>query len=227
MGVSERPKSEYSIASLGNSSTCLTHPIPSLASSSICHDAIPIISTEKFIKKDFNEKILPSSIKSGAVGFMNPSPNARPNPTYREVCSGSTGYVETYDCEFDGKPETFEKLVKHFFTFHDPTTLNRQGNDAGTQYGSVIFCYDQAQQEIANKVKAELQALIDGGKVRAYQNKQVTTQVVAATKFYAAQDDHQMYLEKNPWGYCNRKSHPSSSSPNNPIFVHPMKIEVA
>ena len=175
---------------------------------------------EQFLKKDFNEKIVPGSIKSGAVGFMNPSTNARPNPTYREVCCGSTGYVETYDCEFDGKPETFEKLIKHFFTFHDPTTLNRQGNDAGTQYGSVIFCYDQSQEEIANKVKAELQALIDAGKVRTYQNKQVTTQVVAATKFYAAQDDHQQYLEKNPWGYCNRKFLPAfpSSLPSLPAF---------
>lgn len=157
--------------------------------------------TEKFIKSDFT-KMFPGTVKSGAVGFMNPSINAPPNPTYRQVCSGTTGFVETYDCEFDGKPETFEKLVKHFFTFHDPTTLNRQGNDAGTQYGSVIFCYDEGQQQIASKVKADLQALIDTGKVR-YQNKQVTTAIVPATKFYPAQDDHQEYLSKNPWGYCN------------------------
>jgi len=86
--------------------------------------------TEKFIKKDFN-KIVPGSIKAGAVGFMNPDPNAPPNPTYRQVCGGKTGYVEVYDCEFDGKEDTFEKLMKHFFTFHDASTLNRQGNDAG------------------------------------------------------------------------------------------------
>lgn len=158
--------------------------------------------TEKFIKKDFN-KMIPGSIKSGEVGFMNPSLTAPPNPTYRQVCSGSTGYVEVYDCEFDGKEQTFEKLIRHFFSFHDPTTLNRQGNDAGTQYSSVIFCYDDKQAEIANKVKNEVQELINAGKIRNFQNKQITTAVVPATKFYKAQDDHQQYLEKNPWGYCN------------------------
>jgi len=159
--------------------------------------------TEKFIKKDFN-KLVPGSIKAGAVGFMNPDPNAPPNPTYRQVCGGKTGYVEVYDCEFDGKEDTFEKLMKHFFTFHDASTLNRQGNDAGTQYASAIFCYDQKQAEIATKVKAELQELINTGKLRTnYQNKAITTAIVPATKFYEAQADHQAYLDNNPWGYCN------------------------
>lgn len=67
------------------------------------------------------------------------------NPSYRAVCSGTTGHVEVYDCVFDGNEETYEKLVRHFFMFHDPTTLNKQGNDAGTQYASVLYCYDQKQ----------------------------------------------------------------------------------
>jgi peptide-methionine (S)-S-oxide reductase len=75
---------------------------------------------------------------------MGPTTSA-PNPSYREVCSGTTGHVEVYDCEFDGNEETYEQLVRHFFMFHDPTTLNKQGNDRGTQYASVLYCYDQKQ----------------------------------------------------------------------------------
>lgn len=108
-----------------------------------------------------------------------------------------------YDFEFDGTKETYEKLVKHFFTFHDPTTLNRQGNDAGTQYASAIFYYSDEQMEIAEKVKAELQMFLDQKKVTQYYGKSVTTAIVPATIFYPAQEDHQAYLEKNPWGYCN------------------------
>ena len=158
--------------------------------------------TEKFIKKDF-QTILPSSILSGKVGFMNPDANAKVNPSYREVCGGNTGYVETYDVEFDGSPKTFETLLRFFFSFHDPTTMDRQGNDRGTQYASVIFCYDSEQTAIAERVKGEVQALIDAGKIKTYEGRKVTTAILPATKFYPAQEDHQKYLEKNPWGYCN------------------------
>jgi len=138
------------------------------------------------------------------------------------VCTGSTGHVEVYDFKYSGGEKAFEDLVKHFFTFHDPTTLNRQGqvrsfqyysshnhfylkgNDRGTQYASAIFCYDKDQIEIANKVKSELQALISAGKISgAYQNKQVETAVLDATVFYPAEDNHQEYLDQNPNGYCN------------------------
>lgn len=70
---------------------------------------------------------------------------AKANPSYREVCSGRTGHVEVYDFEFDGNLSTYENLIKHFFSFHDPTTENRQGNDQGTQYASTIFYYDDDQ----------------------------------------------------------------------------------
>lgn len=83
-------------------------------------------------------------MQSGAVGFMGPT-TSKANPSYREVCSGSTGHVEVYDVEFDGKEDTYEQLVRHFFSFHDPTTLNAQGNDRGTQYASVLYCYDDIQ----------------------------------------------------------------------------------
>ena len=137
---------------------------------------------------------------------MNPDTAAKPNPSYREVCSGTTGYVEVYDCELTPEltnADTFEKLLKHFFSFHDPTTLNAQGNDRGSQYGSVIFCSDEEQMKIAEKVKAEIQELIDAKQITNYSGPKVTTTIVPYTTFYAAQEDHQQYLENNPWGYCN------------------------
>ena len=104
--------------------------------------------------------------------------------------------------EFSGGDDEYEKLVRHFFIFHGPTTLNRQGNDAGTQNASVVYCYDKTQEEIANKVKNELQGFVNSGKVK-YSGRTVTTDIRSATKFYPAQADHQTYLENNPFGYCN------------------------
>eukprot|EP01041_Mallomonas_annulata_P005097 gene5097-10197_t len=162
--------------------------------------------TEKFLKIDFGKKKVPGSILSGAVGFMGP-PTAKANPTYREVCGGNTGHVEVYDFTFKGDESTYENLVKFFFSFHDPTTMDRQGNDRGSQYASVIYCYDDKQFEIANRVKGELQNYLDKGK-NPYSNvpfvkSKVTTDIRPATKFYKAQEDHQAYLENNPYGYCN------------------------
>lgn len=141
-------------------------------------------------------------VKRGKVGFMSPSPAAKKNPTYREVCTGTTSYVEVYDLEFDGSEDSYRSLCKFFFMFHDPTTFNRQGNDRGTQYASAIFYYDDKQKEIANEVLDEVQKFVNEGKVR-YQEGKVTTDIHPATTFYAAQDDHQEYLNKNPFGYCN------------------------
>lgn len=145
------------------------------------------------------------------------------------MCTGATGHVEVYDFTFEGGEKAYEDLVKHFFMFHDPTTLNRQGNDRGTQYASAIFTYDEKQvrrpqhtlenqllyvipsllfglllqKEIATKVKAELQALVKKGKIPGYQSVDVVTYITDATVFYPAHDEHQEYLEKNPLGYCN------------------------
>eukprot|EP01035_Chromulina_nebulosa_P017171 gene17171-22687_t len=170
-------------------------------SNKACFGAGCYWGTEKFFKIDFGNKIAPGSIKHGAVGFMGPE-TAKKNPTYREVCSGTTQHVEVYDLEFNGDETTYENLVKHFFTFHDPTTKNRQGNDAGTQYASAIFYYDNKQKEIATRVKSELQSLVNSGKIR-YQGKTVETDIIPATIFYPAHDEHQAYLDKNPGGYCN------------------------
>ncbi|KAJ1419799.1 peptide methionine sulfoxide reductase MsrA [Ochromonadaceae sp. CCMP2298] len=171
-----------------------------------CFGAGCFWGTEKFFKVDFGAKMFKGSgkVTKGAVGYMGP-PGSKENPTYREVCSGKTGHVEVYDFEFDGDDSTFEDLCKHFFMWHDPTSMNRQGNDRGTQYASAIFCYDQAQMDIANKVKLEVQALLGGPKGRAlsYQEGKVTTEVAPATKFWAAESEHQEYLARNPGGYCN------------------------
>lgn len=137
---------------------------------------------------------------------MSPDPNAMKNPSYRQVCSGSTGHVEVLNVELkDATPELFEELVKFFFMFHDPTTLNRQGNDAGTQYSSVIFCSDEEQKKIANKVKDELQQAVVGKKVKSFIEKTVHTGIVDYTIFYPADEEHQEYLFKNPNGYCNHR----------------------
>jgi peptide-methionine (S)-S-oxide reductase len=142
------------------------------------------------------------------VGFMSPDPNAMKNPSYRQVCSGSTGHVEVLNVELSknsSTAEVFEELCKFLFMFHDPTTLNRQGNDVGTQYASIIFCTSPEQKAIANKVMAELQKAIDEKRVTAYQGKKVETGVVDYTVFYEAHEEHQEYLFKNPNGYCNHR----------------------
>ena len=113
--------------------------------------------------------------------------------------------VDLADPKGAGPAAVYEDLLKYFFMFHDPTTLNRQGNDAGTQYASVIFVHDEEQRRIANKVKAELQSLVSSGKVKGYSGKTVTTAVVAAGPFYLAQKAHQDYLNQNPDGYCNHR----------------------
>eukprot|EP00616_Rhizochromulina_sp_CCMP1243_P006883 CAMPEP_0118963484 /NCGR_PEP_ID=MMETSP1173-20130426/1360_1 /TAXON_ID=1034831 /ORGANISM="Rhizochromulina marina cf, Strain CCMP1243" /LENGTH=253 /DNA_ID=CAMNT_0006911817 /DNA_START=8 /DNA_END=769 /DNA_ORIENTATION=- len=161
--------------------------------------------TEKFVKKDWGGRT--GAVVRTAVGFMGPA-NAKANPSYREVCTGTTGHVEVLDLEFKatqgkGEDELYEDLVRFFFQFHDPTTANRQGNDVGTQYSSVIFTHSERQKEIANKVKGELQQLVDGGKIQRYQGKSVVTAVVDASTFYPAHKEHQDYLAKNPSGYCN------------------------
>lgn len=162
--------------------------------------------TEKYIKRDF-QKIYPNTVKKATVGFMSPDPNAMTNPSYRQVCSGLTGHVEVLNIELEeregGNAEVFENLLRFFFQFHDPTTPNRQGNDTGTQYASVIFFNDETQETIAKRVVDELQTHLDGGKVTSYVNKKVTTLVTKANTFYEAHEEHQEYLMKNPSGYCN------------------------
>jgi peptide-methionine (S)-S-oxide reductase len=109
--------------------------------------------TEKWYAKHFAEDWKTNgdgAVLATAVGFMGP-PGVKPNPTYREVCSGTTGHVEVCQIRYDSTKTTYEDLVSHLFTFHDPTTANRQGNDVGSQYASVIFTHDETQKETADK----------------------------------------------------------------------------
>jgi len=116
------------------------------------------------------------------------------NPTYEEVCTGVTGHAEAIQVEFDSARLSYESLLDYFFRMHDPTTLNRQHNDVGTQYRSAIFYTSDAQKQTAESVKAKWDK---SGKF----NRPITTEITAATKFYSAEEYHQKYLVKNPGGY--------------------------
>lgn len=116
------------------------------------------------------------------------------NPGYPDICTGETGHAEAVQVVYDSAKLSYDALLRHFFRLHDPTTVNRQGNDAGTQYRSAIFYHNDAQREIALKVKEEIEA---SGKWP----RSVVTEIVPATTFYPAEDYHQDYLQKNPDGY--------------------------
>ncbi len=135
-------------------------------------------------------------VVSTAVGYEG---GFTPNPTYEEVCSGRTGHAETVRVVFDPAKISYVELLRIFWESHDPTQGMRQGNDAGTQYRSAIFCHSPQQQAEAEASTAAYQKrLSDAG------FGEITTQIVAASKFYFAEDYHQQYLSdaKNPYGYC-------------------------
>jgi peptide-methionine (S)-S-oxide reductase len=118
------------------------------------------------------------------------------NPTYKEVCTGLTGHAEVCQIRYDPQKIRYAELLEVFFKTHDPTTLNRQGADVGTQYRSVVFYHDQQQKKLAERVKKEL---TDARAFRA----PVVTQIDPLTKFYPAEDYHQDYFRNNPnQGYC-------------------------
>lgn len=116
------------------------------------------------------------------------------DPTYEQVCSGASGHAEVVQISFDTALLTYRKLLEVFFTIHDPTTLNRQGNDVGTQYRSVVFYHSPEQQETAKHVIAEMASVWDANLV---------TQLSPLPVFYAAEAYHQNYYRQHPeQGYC-------------------------
>jgi peptide-methionine (S)-S-oxide reductase len=121
-----------------------------------------------------------------------------PNPNYKEVCSGETGHAECLQIIYDPNKISFDELLAVFWETHDPTTLNRQGADVGTQYRSAIFYHNEEQKEKAEKYKAELD------KSGAF-SKPIVTEITAFTKFYPAEDYHQQYFELNEGNnpYCS------------------------
>lgn len=119
-----------------------------------------------------------------------------PNPTYEQVCSGATGHAEVVQITFNRNAISLKEILGVFFTIHDPTTLNRQGADVGTQYRSIIIYHNKAQKEIAEQVIKEL----DKSKVW---NRPIVTQVVPFDAFYKAEAYHQDYFKQNPsQPYC-------------------------
>jgi peptide-methionine (S)-S-oxide reductase len=131
-----------------------------------------------------------SAVVSGYAG------GARPNPTYEQICTGATGHAEVVKLTFDTGVISFSQILSIFFSIHDPTTLNRQGNDVGTQYRSVVFCESNEQEGKLQEVIAELEAS------KAYSGS-IVTQVSGPVPFYPAEDYHQNYYAMHPGqGYC-------------------------
>jgi len=130
------------------------------------------------------------AVESGyAGGHMN-------NPTYRAVCNGDTGHAEVVQVHFDPNVVSYRDLLNVFFAIHDPTTLNRQGADAGTQYRSAIFYYDDEQKKIAEELIKDLNA-------QQIWDRPIVTEVTKLDKFYVAEDYHQEYFARNPYQpYC-------------------------
>jgi len=126
-------------------------------------------------------------------GYIGGGPD---NPTYEEVCGGQTGHAEAIRITFNPSVISYQELLEIFFSLHDPTTLNRQGNDIGTQYRSAIFYRSAAQQQTAEQV---MKTITDANLYGA----PIVTQVVPATRWYEAEAYHQEYFARNPFqGYC-------------------------
>jgi len=118
------------------------------------------------------------------------------NPSYKAVCTGRTGHAEVVEVKFDPAVISYEDLLRVFFTIHDPTTLNRQGADTGTQYRSVIFYENAAQEEAARKIIAEFEK-------EGVWGRKIVTEVSPAPVFYRAEPEHDQYFARNPYaGYC-------------------------
>ncbi len=124
------------------------------------------------------------------------SGGSMPDPTYREVCSGTTGHAEVVQVTFDPSMVSFREILGVFFTIHDPTTLNRQGADVGTQYRSVIFYHDEEQRQVTEGVISELEA-------EGLWKDPIVTEVVPLDAYYRAEDYHQGYFRNNGFQpYC-------------------------
>jgi peptide-methionine (S)-S-oxide reductase len=132
-------------------------------------------------------------VEKSISGYMG---GAKENPTYKEVCYGNTGHAEIINVYFDPSVISYEDILRVFFHVHDPTTLNRQGNDIGTQYRSAIFYYDDAQKASAKKIIDEIE------KSNLWNNK-IVTEVTNFARFYPAEDYHQEYFKLNGHApYC-------------------------
>lgn len=134
-----------------------------------------------------------NGVISTVVGYTG---GTQPNPNYKEVCTGETGHAEAVELEFDPAQVSYRELLAAFFQAHDPTQLNRQGPDFGTQYRSVIFYHDAEQESEARAAKAALE------KAGIFK-RPIVTQIIAASEFYRAEEYHQKYFEKQGIRACH------------------------
>ncbi|HUR40306.1 MAG TPA: peptide-methionine (S)-S-oxide reductase MsrA [Verrucomicrobiae bacterium] len=130
-------------------------------------------------------------VTSTSVGYMG---GKTQSPTYEDVCTDETGHAEVAQVEFDPKQVGFEQLVRKFYDIHDPTTLNRQGPDQGSQYRSAIFYHSPEQKAVAEKVTADLNKTRFGGRI--------VTKIVPAESYWKAEEYHQKYGHKHPGHHC-------------------------
>jgi len=142
------------------------------------------------VEADFRDV---KGVVDAAVGY---SGGALQNPTYRDVCTDSTGHAEVVQVTFDPEQVSYEKLLEVFFSLHDPTTLNRQGPDHGTQYRSAIFFHTSEQEAAARAFKEKLQK---SGRFA----RPIVTEITPAQQFYRAEEYHQRYLEKRGLRVCH------------------------
>jgi peptide-methionine (S)-S-oxide reductase len=133
-------------------------------------------------------------VYSTAVGYAG---GAKPDPTYKEVCSGRTGHAEVVLVVFDRTQTSLEAMLRVFWENHDPTQGNRQGNDIGTQYRSAIYFANEVQREAAEHSRDAFQTELTKARYGA-----ITTEIAPLREFHYAEDYHQQYLGKNPNGYC-------------------------
>ena len=178
-----------------NSSLALAWALLALPFSAWAADAVPktdtaILSGGCFWGMEEVFRKVPGVV-STEVGYTG---GTKENPSYEDVSSGKTGHAESIEIHFDPKKISYEDLLKTFFRMHDPTSMNRQGNDVGTQYRSEIFFMNDQQKKTAEKV-------IDKVNKSGKWAKPVVTQIAPAKKFYPAESYHQKYLVKNPDGY--------------------------
>ena len=140
-----------------------------------------------------------SKVVSGYIGGHTA------NPTYKQICNGDTGHAEAIQITFDPSQVSFETLLEIFFVSHDPTTLNRQGNDVGTQYRSAVFCQNDAQRSVTTAMISQLNA-------EGIWPAPIVTQINGAEIFYPAEDYHQYYFANNPYQpYCMAVAAPKAA----------------
>jgi peptide-methionine (S)-S-oxide reductase len=130
-----------------------------------------------------------------AVGYMG---GTLENPSYKDVCTDRTGHAEVVQVDFDPAQVSYEQLVRVFFEIHDPTTLNRQGPDRGTQYRSAIFFHDADQEAVARKIMEELDR-------SGHFPRKIVTQIVPAAEFWRGEEYHQRYFEKHGIPSCHTR----------------------